>query len=131
MSISKAEHDELCCVYAGLLLFDEGMEITADKIQKIIKASGNTVDDYYPEFFAKYLAKADIKSMLTVAPAGGAAHEEHHEEAGGKDDKKGGKKDDKKGGKKDDKKKEKEKEKEKEKPKEEEEDDIGFGDIFG
>ena len=133
MSISKAEHDELCCVYAGLLLFDEGMEITADKIQKIIKASGNEVDDYYPEFFAKYLAKADIKSMLTVTPAAGAAApaEEHHEDKKGgdkKDDKKGGKKDDKKGGKKDDKKKEKEKEK----PKEEEEDDMeGFGDIFG
>ena len=125
MSISKAEHDELCCVYAGLLLFDEGMEITADKIQKIIKASGNAVDDYYPEFFAKYLAKADIKSMLTVAPAAGGAapaKEEHHE-----DDKKGGKKDDKKGGKKE----EKKKEKEKEKPKQEEEDDVGFGDIFG
>ena len=128
MSISKAEHDELCCVYAGLLLFDDGMEITADKIQKIIKASGNEVDGYYPEFFAKYLSKADIKSMLTVAPAAGgagpAAAEEKHEDK--KDDKKGGKKDDKKGGK-----KEKEKEKEKEKPKEEEEEDIGFGDIFG
>ena len=128
MSISKAEHDELCCVYAGLLLFDEGMEITSDKIQKIIKASGNTVDDYYPEFFAKYLAKTDIKSMLTVTPAAGAAGAVAHEEHG-KDDKKGDKKDDKKGGKKDDKKKEKEKEKEK--PKEEEEEDIGFGDIFG
>ena len=128
MSISKAEHDELCCVYAGLLLFDDGMEITADKIQKIIKASGNEVDGYYPEFFAKYLSKADIKSMLTVTPADGgagpAATEEKHEDK--KDDKKGGKKDDKKGGK-----KEKEKEKEKEKPKEEEEEDIGFGDIFG
>ena len=122
MSISKAEHDELCCVYAGLLLFDDGMDITADKIQKIIKASGNEVDGYYPEFFAKYLAKADIKSMLTVTPAAGTAApaEAPHEEK--KDDKKGGKKDDKKGGK---------KEKKEEKPKEEEEDDIGFGDIFG
>jgi ribosomal protein L12E/L44/L45/RPP1/RPP2 len=100
MSISKAEHDELCCVYAGLLLFDEGMEITADKIQKIIKASGNTVDDYYPEFFAKYLAKTDIKSMLTVSPAAGAGAGEHHEEH--HDDKKGDKKDDKKGGKNED-----------------------------
>ena len=123
MSISKAEHDELCCVYAGLLLYDDGIEITADKIEKIIKASGNEVDGYYPEFFAKYLSKADIKSMLTVTPAAGAGApaqgEEHHEE------KKGGKKDDKKGGK-------KEKEKKEEKPKkEEEEDDIGFGDIFG
>ena len=129
MSISKAEHDELCCVYAGLLLFDEGMDITADKLQKIIKASGNTVDDYYPEFFAKYLAKTDIKSMLTVSPAAGAgagapAKEEHHEEEKG--DKKGGKKDDKKGGKKDDKKGDK-----KEPPKDEEDDMEGLGDIFG
>ena len=124
MSISKAEHDELCCVYAGLLLFDDGMDITADKIQKIIKASGNEVDGYYPEFFAKYLAKTDIKSMLTVTPAAGGAGaapaEAPHEEK--KDDKKGDKKIDKKGGK---------KEKKEEKPKEEEEDDIGFGDIFG
>ena len=124
MSISKAEHDELCCVYAGLLLFDDGMDITADKIQKIIKASGNEVDGYYPEFFAKYLAKTDIKSMLTVTPAAGGAGaapaEAPHEEK--KDDKKGDKKIDKKGGK---------KTKIEEKPKEEEEDDIGFGDIFG
>ena len=130
MSISKAEHDELCCVYAGLLLYDEGVEITADKIQKIIKASGNEVDDYYPEFFAKYLAKADIKSMLSATPAAGAGpapqHEAHEEKGDKKDDKKGGKKDDKKGGKKE------EKKKEKEKPKEEEEDDMeGLGDIFG
>ena len=126
MSISKAEHDELCCVYAGLLLFDDGSEITADKINKIIKASGNEVDGYYPEFFAKYLAKADIKSMLTVAPAAGGAAaapaEEHHDDK--KDDKKGGKKDDKKGGKKKEEKKE-------EKKVEEEDEDIGFGDIFG
>jgi large subunit ribosomal protein LP1 len=121
MSLTKAEHDELCCVYAGLLLFDDGIDITADKIEKIIKASGNEVDGYYPEFFAKYLAKTDIKSMLTVTPAAGATAapaEEKHEEK--KDDKKGGKKDDKKS-----------KKKEEEKPKEEEEDDIGFGDIFG
>ena len=125
MSISKAEHDELCCVYAGLLLFDDGIEITADKLQKVIKASGNEVDGYYPEFFAKYLSKVDIKSMLSVTPAAGAAPaEEHHEEKKDdkKEDKKGGKKDDKKG---------KEKKKEEEKPKEEEEEDIGFGDIFG
>ena len=127
MSLTKAEHDELCCVYAGLLLYDDKIDITADNINKLIKASGNEVDGYYPEFFAKYLKKADIKSMLTVAPAAGgapAAHEEAaHEDK--KDDKKGGKKDDKKGGKKE------EKKKEEKKKVEEEEEDMGFGDIFG
>ena len=53
MSISKAEHDELVCVYAGLLLWDDKVEITADKLNKVIAASGNQVDAYYPEFFAE------------------------------------------------------------------------------
>ena len=120
MSISKAEHDELCCVYAGLLLFDDKAEITAEKINKIIKASGNTVDSYYPEFFASYLKGADINSMLvaqpTAAPAG-AAPAEH------KDDKKDNKKDNKKG--------KKEEKKPKKEEKKEEEEEGGFMDMFG
>ena len=112
MSISKAEHDELCCVYAGLLLFDDKAEITAEKLNKIIKASGNTVDSYYPEFFASYLKGADINSMLvaqpTAAPAG-AATAEH------KDDKKG----------------KKEEKKPKKEEKKEEEEEGGFMDMFG
>ena len=65
---SKAEHDELCCVYAGLLLFDAGKEITSDNIQKIIKSSGNQVDTYYSEFFANYITKIDINSMINPPP---------------------------------------------------------------
>ena len=112
MSISKAEHDELCCVYAGLLLFDDKAEITAEKINKIIKASGNTVDSYYPEFFASYLKGADINSMLVAQPTAataGAAPAEH------KDDKKG----------------KKEEKKPKKEEKKEEEEEGGFMDMFG
>ena len=114
---AKAEHDELACVYAGLLLFDEKIEISADKINKILSASGNKVDDYYPEFFASYLKTANINSLLTasVAPASGETHAEAASD----------KKDDKKKDKKDDKKK-----KEKEKPKEEEDDDEMPLDLF-
>ena len=75
MSISKAEHDELCCVYAGLLLFDDKIEITADKLSKVIAASGNAVEAYYPEFFAKYFKSVDLEKLLQnvgSAPAGGA-----------------------------------------------------------
>ena len=63
MSISKAEHDELCCVYAALLLHDDKVEISAEKLQKVITASGNTVEAYYPDFFAKYFKGVDIKSI--------------------------------------------------------------------
>ena len=115
---SKAEIAELACVYAGLILFDDKAEITADKINKILKASGIEVDAYYPEFFAKYLSKADIKQCLLAkpsAPAAAAPAEEHKDNK--KEDKKGGKKEDKK--------------KKEEKKKEESDDEAGLGDIFG
>ena len=72
MSVSQAEHDELCCVYAGLLLFDDKIDITADKINKIIEASGNKVEAYYPEFFAKYLASRDINALLNASASSAA-----------------------------------------------------------
>lgn len=124
MSISKAEHDELCCVYAGLLLFDDKSEITAEKLEKIIAASGNKVDSYYPEFFAKYLAGMNLESFLNnigSAPVGAPADSDAHAH-----DKKGDAKGADKG--KDAKKKE---EKKKEEKKEEEEEEEGFMDMFG
>ena len=107
MSISKAEHDELCCVYASLLLHDDKVEITAEKMNKVIAASGNKVEAYYPEFFSKYFKSVDLDKLLqsvASAPATGAAtttttttteapvEEKKDDKKGGKDDKKGGKK---------------------------------------
>jgi len=71
--VSKAEHDELCCVYAALLLFDDKVEITADKLNKVIVASGNTVEAYYPEFFAKYLSSVDLNTFLNNVGSAPAA----------------------------------------------------------
>ena len=73
--LSKADHDELCCSYAALLLHDDQLEITAEKLSKVIKASGNTVEAYWPQLFAKALGTADIGELLanvvTAAPAAG------------------------------------------------------------
>jgi len=137
-TLSKNEKDELACVYAGLLLHDDKVKITAEAIQKVLTASGNTsVESYYPEFFAKFMQGADLNSFLNNVgggSAGGApvaqaavAEEKPKEEKGAKggDDKKGGK-DDKKGGK-DDKKAPAKKEPEPEPEGEE----GGFGDLFG
>merc|ERR1739841_130277 len=95
MSLSKAEHDELCCVYAGLLLFDDKSEITADKLNKVISASGNTVESYYPEFFAKYFKSVDLDKLLQNVGSGPAPTTSGGDK---KDEKKDEKKDDKKGG---------------------------------
>ena len=107
--VSKAEHDEMCCVYAALMLFDDGVEVTADKLNKVITASGNTVEGYYPEFFAKYLSSVDLNTFLnnvgSAAPAGPAAAAAAPAKA--------------------------EKKKEKAPEPEPEEDAGGFGDLFG
>ena len=126
MSISKAEHDELCCVYAGLLLFDDKIEITGDKLNKVIAASGNTVESYYPEFFAKFLKSVDIDKLLQNVGSAPATSAPTTTEAPA--DKKDDKKDDKKGGdKKGDDKKGAPKKDEKKKEPEPEEDDMPMG----
>jgi ribosomal protein L12E/L44/L45/RPP1/RPP2 len=120
--VSKTEHDELACVYAGLLLHDDKIEITAEKLNKVIAASGNTVEAYYPEFFAKYFKSVDLDKLLQnvgSAPAGPAASTPA---AAAPEAKKEEKKDDKKGA-----------PAKKEAPKKvevEEDDDVGFGGLF-
>merc|ERR1712216_82454 len=72
--LSQAEHDELCCSYAALMLHDDGLEITSEKLSAVIKASGNTVEPYWPMLFAKALKQANVGDLLTqVATAGPAA----------------------------------------------------------
>merc|ERR1712190_559329 len=74
--LSKSDKDELVCTYAALLLHDSELEITGDKLSKVIKASGNEVEVYWPGLFAKALEGQDIGALLanvgSAAPAGGA-----------------------------------------------------------
>ena len=75
-SLSAHEKDELICSYAALLLQDDGQEITADALNKVIKASGNQVEAYWPGLFAKAIAGTniiDIISNMGSAPAPAAA----------------------------------------------------------
>ncbi|KAJ5948518.1 60S acidic ribosomal protein P1 [Penicillium verhagenii] len=66
---------ELACSYAALILADEGLEITADKIQTLITAAKvQEIEPIWATIFAKALEGKDIKDMLTnVGSAGPAA----------------------------------------------------------
>ena len=72
-TVSKAEHDELCCGYAALILQDEGTEVNSDNISKLISASGNEVESYWPGLFAKAVSTLDLNEILSNVGTGGAA----------------------------------------------------------
>merc|ERR1712060_49578 len=108
--LSETQKDQLVLTYATLLLHDGELEISEDKLNKVIKSTGNSVANGMAGLFAKAIKGQDIAKLLknvgsgAAAPAGGAAA------AGGATAAP----------------------KEEEKPKEEEpEEDVDMGDLFG
>lgn len=106
--------DELACVYASLILQDDDVAVTAEKIQTILKAANVEVEPYWPSLFSKALENVDLKGLISnvgsgvgAAPAAAAAPA-----AGGAAPAAEAKE---------------EKKKEKEPESEEEDDDMGFG----
>merc|ERR1712007_188141 len=77
---------ELACVYAALILQDDGLEISADNLNTLIKAADVDVDSYWPGLFAKALDGIDIKTLVSnvgsgAGGAGAAAADAPAEEA--------------------------------------------------
>merc|ERR1712018_128093 len=85
----KIMSSEQACTYAALILQDEGLEISADNLQKLIKAAGVSVEPFWPGLFAQALSSCNVAELITnigsgmgsgggaAAPAaGGAAAEE-------------------------------------------------------
>ena len=66
-------NNELACVYAALILNDEGLEITSDNIAKILKASNIETEAYWPTLFAKLCKGKDINAMISSVGSGGGS----------------------------------------------------------
>ncbi|XP_052180242.1 60S acidic ribosomal protein P1-like [Diospyros lotus] len=65
---------EIACTYAILILYDDGIPITAEKINAIIKAANVRVEPYLPSLFAKLVQKRNVDDLiLNVGSGGGAA----------------------------------------------------------
>ncbi|KIW18609.1 60S acidic ribosomal protein P1 [Exophiala spinifera] len=65
---------ELASAYAALILADEGIEITADKLNTLIKAANvPDVEPIWASLFAKALEGKDVKELLTNVGSGGGA----------------------------------------------------------
>merc|ERR1712066_663150 len=71
---------ELACTYAALILNDDGIDITGDKITTILKAANVACEPFWPGLFAGALKDVDVTSLISnigsgagsAAPSGGA-----------------------------------------------------------
>ncbi|XP_022773748.1 60S acidic ribosomal protein P1-like [Durio zibethinus] len=64
---------ELACTYAALILHDDGISITAEKIATLVKAANVGVESYWPSLFAKLLQKINVDDLITKVGSGGGA----------------------------------------------------------
>jgi len=65
---------ELASSYAALILADEGLEITADKLQSLISAAKvQDIEPIWTTLFAKALEGKDVKDLLVNVGSGGGA----------------------------------------------------------
>ncbi|KAL8516756.1 hypothetical protein ACS0TY_015135 [Phlomoides rotata] len=64
---------ELACTYAALILHDEGISVTAEKIATLVKAANVPVESYWPGLFAKLCEKSDIDDLIMNVGSGGGA----------------------------------------------------------
>ena len=62
---------ELACVYAALILQDDGLEISSENINKILAAAGVEVEAYWPTLFAKLCKGKDMNAIIASVGSGG------------------------------------------------------------
>jgi len=120
MSLSETDIAELGCTYAALILHDDNIPISGEKIKKLLDAANVKVAPFWPNLFANALNKTNIDDLILNSGAGGGGGatttvqpivvEEKGADKGGKD--KGGKQP-------------KEEKKKEDKP--ESDEDMGFG----
>ncbi|CAE6409578.1 hypothetical protein ACGC1H_006513 [Rhizoctonia solani] len=63
---------ELAATYAALILADEGIEITSDKIVAITGAAGVDLEPIWATLLAKALEGKNVKDLLSNVGGGGA-----------------------------------------------------------
>jgi large subunit ribosomal protein LP1 len=67
-------NSELACTYAALILADDDVAITADKLSTIVKAAGVSVEPFWCSLFAKSLSEVNVKELISnVGASAGAA----------------------------------------------------------
>lgn len=75
-TVSPTEKSELMVTFAALILQDDHVEVTSDKLDGVIKAAGGKVEPYWLSLFANVLKGKDVNDLLLSgggAPAASSA----------------------------------------------------------
>ncbi|KAJ0971165.1 hypothetical protein J5N97_019124 [Dioscorea zingiberensis] len=62
---------DIACTYASLILHDDGISITEDKISTLLKVANVNIEPYWAALFAKLLAKRPVVDLITNVGSGG------------------------------------------------------------
>lgn len=71
--LSPQELGHLACTYAALILYDDGQDITGDKINALVKAAGVKVESYWPKMFAKAISGKSLSDFFNFGGSSGPA----------------------------------------------------------
>ncbi|KAF7800803.1 60S acidic ribosomal protein P1 [Senna tora] len=63
---------EIACSYAVMILFDDNISVTAEKISTLVKAANVEIESYWPSLFAKLAEKRSIEDLILNSGGGGA-----------------------------------------------------------
>ena len=85
--MAEISTSELACVYSALILYDDDIDITGEKMAKIIAAAKVNVEAFWPGLFAKALQGRNIGDLIcnvgSAPAAGGGAAPAAGGDAGG------------------------------------------------
>ncbi|XP_065185050.1 large ribosomal subunit protein P1-like [Sycon ciliatum] len=68
-----ASNSELACVYASLILHDDGVEVTGEKISSLISAAKVDIEPFWAGLFAKALEGRNIGDLVSNIGSASAA----------------------------------------------------------
>lgn len=58
------DRSELACTYAALILHDDGIAVTAEKISSLLSAAKVEVEPYWPGLFERALKGRNVDDLL-------------------------------------------------------------------
>ncbi|TKY74021.1 60S acidic ribosomal protein P1-1 [Spatholobus suberectus] len=61
------------CILAIMILHDEEIAVTAEKINALLKAANVSAESYWPSLFAKLAQNRNIEDLILNAGSGGGA----------------------------------------------------------